>query len=120
MGKGAPGPGQLLRGDPALLTLPGRACGLTPSTPSMTVTTTAGVCELRWVPGSPPAGRRAGVGLSLHDVCRACLAPGVPPVRGVAALARDRPRGPPGGLLCLSADPCSPVGASAGVVRDPV
>ena len=68
MGKGAPGPGQLLRGDPALLTLPGRACGLTPSTPSMTVTTTARVCELLWVPGSPP-GRTKGRGRPVFARC---------------------------------------------------
>lgn len=54
--------------------------------------------------------------LSLHDVRSAYLAPGIPPVRGTAAVAADRPSVSPGGLLCLSEDPCSPVGASAGVV----
>ena len=75
MGKGAPGPGQLLRGDPALLTLPGRACGLTPSTPSMTVTMTAGVCELLWVPGSPP-GRTKSRGWPC--LCTMSTAPALP------------------------------------------
>ena len=56
VGKGAPGPGQLLGGGPALPTLPGWACGLTPGTPSVAVTATAGVRGLPWVPGAPQAG----------------------------------------------------------------
>ena len=63
--EGATGPGSLLKGDPALLALPARACGLTPRTPSLAVTATAGVCELLWVPGSPP-GR-------MKSQCRPCL-----------------------------------------------
>lgn len=54
--------------------------------------------------------------LSSHDVRSAYLAPGIPPARGTAAVTADRPSVSPGGLLCLSEDPCSPVGASAGVV----
>ena len=71
-----------------------------------------------WKP--PRQDEEPGLALSLHDVHSACLAPGIPPVRGTAAVTHDRSSVPLGGLFCLSVDPCSPVGASAGVVRDPV
>lgn len=83
------------------------------SAPSL-VAATAGVCRAAlgsWK--SPGRDRRASVALSLPDVCSAYLAPGIPPVRGTAAVARDRPSVSPGACFACPRDPCSPVGASA-------